>query len=79
MAKREVDYVVVKEIGQKEFGFVLLETDGAHEIEVVVLDHAKNWVRTLGHADSLRGAQQILEGAFNEGFNVQGVSHQLSM
>lgn len=75
MKKRQVDYVCVEKMEQKEFGFVLMVGDEA-TVEVVVIDHVKNWVRTLGEADSLDMASEILNDALLSGFNIQGIVHQ---
>lgn len=78
MAKREVDYVCMEKVDKKEFGFVLMMGEKSEEttVEVVVIDHEKNWVRTIGEADSLDNAGEILSEALLNGFNIQGVTFQ---
>lgn len=78
MTKREVDYVCMEKVDKKEFGFVLMMGEQATEttVEVIVIDHEKNWVRTIGEADSLDVAGDILSEALSCGFNIQGVSFQ---
>lgn len=78
MAKREVDYVCMEKVDKKEFGFVLMMGEEPKEttVEVVVIDHEKNWVRTIGEADSLDVAGDILSEALSHGFDIKGITFQ---
>lgn len=76
MEKRAADYVCALNVGQKEFGYVLVMEESEPKVEVVVVDHDKDWVRTLGESDCLEGAGKILSAALVNGFSLNGVVHQ---
>lgn len=76
MEKKIADYVLAVNVGKKEFGYVLIEEYPDPKVEVVVIDHDNEWVRTIGESDCLKGAGKILSAALAEGFELQGVIHQ---
>ncbi|WP_084242390.1 hypothetical protein [Planomicrobium okeanokoites] len=78
MEKKMADYVLAVKVGQKEFGYVLIEELAGPKVEVIVIDHECEWVRTIGEASCLKGAGTILSAALSKGFELQGVIHQVA-
>lgn len=78
MEKKKADYVFAIKEGQKEFGYILIEETPKPIVEVVVIDHENEWVRTIGSADCLKGAGKILSTALSEGFELKGVIHKVA-
>lgn len=78
MEKKPADYVCAVKVGEKEFGYVLVQEANEPKIEVIVIDHESEWVRTLGEADCLKGAGSILSTALAEGFELKGIVHQVA-
>lgn len=76
MEKKPADYVCAVKVGEKEFGYVLVQEANEPKIEVIVIDHESEWVRTIGEADCLKGAGNILSTALAEGFELKGIVHQ---
>lgn len=78
MEKKMADYVTALKVGEKEFGYVLVQGSNEVKVEVVVIDNENEWVRTIGESDCLKGAGVILSEALSTGFNLKGVIHQVA-
>lgn len=78
MEKKMADYVMAVKVGQKEFGYVLIGERPEPKVEVIVIDHENEWIRTIGESGCLKGAGKILSAALSNGFELKGVIHQVA-